>query len=303
MIADIADRCFGSHSTSTSHTRKASPVPNQIALNQWYPVVALPEIVDDLESLTYLLGEVVTYRRNSRGLAEASRLDGSVLPVRCDFGYLWTSLGDPPMGVFDEPASADADRRSSNSCTLGIYTSAPRAVENFIDMGHLPLIHAGLLGEMPYSEIVDYNLTVSKDEVLATQCLIYQPKESAAATSGVLVDYTFRVPHPTCALLYKTSPVDDQRPDIAGLFCQPMQSDVIRVHLWDARLDKTNSDGQIRRFGHTIIAQDRPVLENQMPRELPISRTQEIPVRSDKTGTAYRKWLYDMGWTYGVIRT
>jgi nitrite reductase/ring-hydroxylating ferredoxin subunit len=25
-------------------------------------------------------------------------------------------------------------------------------------------------------------------------------------------------------------------------------------------------------------------------------------VRSDRTATAYRRWLYDMGWTYGVIR-
>jgi len=299
-VSVITDHTPRAESSFGSAERHKSP-PDALAPNQWYPLAALVEITGH-DARTTLLGEPVNY-----GFAQdapdcsAWRDDGSRLPVRYDFGYLWVCLGEPPSRLFDEPVAAEPDRRMFNACTLGIYTSAPRAVENFIDMGHLPLIHAGLLGQMPYSEIIDYELKVSEHEIVASHCLIYQPKASAAATAGAMVDYTFRVPHPTCAFLYKSSPAHESRLDVAGLFCQPMQHDAIRVHLWDARLDDANDDTSIRRFGQTIIAQDRPVLENQVPKELPLTGL-ESPVRSDSCGTAYRRWLYEMGWSYGVLR-
>jgi len=273
---------------------------DDLALDQWYPLSALPEIPPGRTSTTMLLDRDVRYSIDEEAVPMAWRRSGEELPIREDYGYLWTCLGDAPEDLFHDPAVEETDRRSFNTCTFGILTSAPRAVENFLDMAHLPIVHAGLLGEMPYSEIVDYGLEVSDEEVLATKCWIYQPKASAASTTGMMVDYTFKVVHPTCAFLYKSSPVDEERLDVVGLFCQPVRSDFVRAHLWDARLDEHNTNTQVRRFGQTILAQDKPVLENQLPKELPLAG--EVPVRSDKTGAAYRRWLYDMGWTYGVIR-
>ena len=271
-----------------------------LALDQWYPVSALPEIEPDRISTTTLLDRKVTYAVDESGGPLAWSDTGERLPIRNDYGYLWVCLGQAPADLFFDPAVAEPDRRAFNTCTFGILTSAPRAVENFLDMAHLPIVHAGLLGEMPYSEIIDYGLEVTDDEVVATKCWIYQPKASAASTTGMMVDYTFKVVHPTCAFLYKSSPADEDRLDVVGLFCQPVRSDFVRAHMWDARLDELNTDTQVRRFGQTILAQDKPVLENQLPKELPL--TGEVPVRSDKTGAAYRRWLFDMGWTYGVIR-
>ena len=273
---------------------------DDLALDQWYPLAALAEITPHRRSITMLLDRDVEYAVDEQGRPRAWSDSGAELSVRDDYGYLWTCLGRPPDGLFHDPAVDEPDRRLMNSCTFGILTSAPRAVENFLDMAHLPIVHAGLLGEMPYSEIIDYGLEVTDDEVLATKCWIYQPMASAASTEGMMVDYTFKVVHPTCAFLYKSSPGYEERLDVVGLFCQPVRSDFVRVHLWDARLDEVNTTTQVRRFGQTIIAQDKPVLENQLPKELPLSG--EVPVRSDKTGAAYRRWLYDMGWTYGVIR-
>jgi len=217
------------------------------------------------------------------------------------FGYAWTTPGDPPAGLFDIPETAEPDRRTFNAGTFGIQTSPPRAVENFLDMGHLPFVHSGLLGEQPFTEIVDYRVEHQDVEIHAIDCLIFQPMASAASVSGQMVNYTFRVPHPLCALLYKTTPVDEARLDVIGLFVHPLRAERIRAHLFNSLLDASNTDGQIRRFQQSVLAQDKPILENQVPKRLPLDPDAEVPARSDRTSNAYRRWLGELGLTYGVI--
>ena len=50
------------------------------------------------------------------------------------------------------------------------------------------------------------------------------------AQSGQISEYTFRVPRPYCAVLYKTSPVDPSRMDVLAIFAQAMTEDWIRAH-------------------------------------------------------------------------
>ncbi|MCY3561145.1 MAG: aromatic ring-hydroxylating dioxygenase subunit alpha [bacterium] len=287
-----------------------------VALNQWYAVAALAEIPHGRVWRTELLGAPISLCVNGEGeplawltqdsLPEGAALGAapveSPLPVRADFGYAWTTVGDPPGELFDIPETAEPDRRTFNAGTFGIHTSPPRAVENFLDMGHLPFVHSGLLGEQPFTEIVDYRVEYQDLEIYAVDCLIFQPMATAASVSGQMVNYTFRVPHPLCALLYKTTPTDEARLDVIGLFVHPLRADYIRAHLFNSLLDATNSDGEIRRFQQSVIAQDKPILENQVPKRLPLDPEAEVPARSDKTSGAYRRWLGELGLTYGVIR-
>ena len=286
-----------------------------VALNQWYAIAALNEIPAGRVVRSELLGVPISYSVYGNGgavawLAQDSLPDGAQigstalearLPTRTDFGYLWTTVGEPDDGLFEIPEAAEPDRRVLNAGTLGIHTSGPRAIENFLDMGHLPFVHAGLLGEQPFTEIVDYQVEHRDGEIYALNCLIFQPKATAAATAGKLVNYTFRVPHPLCALLYKWTPVDETRLDVIGLFVHPLRDDQVRAHLFNCLLDETNTDRQIRRFQQTILSQDKPVLENQVPPQLPLDADSETPTRADGTSNAYRRWLSGLGMTYGVI--
>ena len=47
--------------------------------------------------------------------------------------------------------------------------------------------------------------------------------------------------------------------------------------------------------------QDKPILENQFPKRLPLDPRAEIPARSDASSLAYRRWLTAQGVTYGAI--
>jgi phenylpropionate dioxygenase-like ring-hydroxylating dioxygenase large terminal subunit len=66
-------------------------------------------------------------------------------------------------------------------------------------------------------------------------------------------------------------------------------------------LDDVTSRAEIRAFQQTIFGQDKPILEGQRPRRLPLDLRAELPVRCDALSIAYRRWLSARGVTYGVI--
>lgn len=266
-----------------------------VALHEWHPIAAVDEIPAEGAG-TLLLGEAITYTRTT-----VHRDDGSPCPTRTKFGFLWTSLGEPDHDVFDIPEANEADRRMISGGSILVATSAPRAVENFLDMGHFPYVHTGLLGAEPNTEVADYDVTVTDADVLATRCRFFQPQAAAMATGGQISEYTYRVPHPYCVLLHKSNPVDPSRMDIIALLNQPMTEEHIRAHNLLCLIDDASTDASIRRFQQTIFGQDKTILENQIPARLPLSPNAEIPVRADKSSTSYRRWLSAKGLVYGVI--
>jgi phenylpropionate dioxygenase-like ring-hydroxylating dioxygenase large terminal subunit len=60
------------------------------------------------------------------------------------------------------------------------------------------------------------------------------------------------------------------------------------------------SDEQISDFQDEIIKQDIPVVEAQRPELLPLDLQAELHLRSDRTAIAYRKWLRQLGMTFGT---
>ncbi|RVC10386.1 hypothetical protein ENZ74_16205, partial [Mesorhizobium sp. M7A.F.Ca.CA.002.15.2.1] len=56
-----------------------------------------------------------------------------------------------------------------------------------------------------------------------------------------------------------------------------------------------------RRFHQTILGQDKPILENQVPKRLPLDSRSEVPIRADAASAAYRRWLRERGLRYGVV--
>jgi phenylpropionate dioxygenase-like ring-hydroxylating dioxygenase large terminal subunit len=274
-----------------------------VIVDQWYAIVALPECSGTDGFTTTLLGAPIVCGVDDDGQPFARRTqaaDGAAeLPVRSDFGYLWTTLGEP-RELFAISEITEAGRRVFNAGTIGVHASGPRAVDNFLDMGHLPFVHAGVLGEQPHTEIVDYEVECFDGEIWARRCLILQPKAAAASRSAAMVAYDFRVPHPMCALLYKTTPGQTQR-DVLGLFTHPLCEDYVRVHLFNCVVDQVSTIAEIRHFQQEVLAQDKPILENQRPKLLPLTPQAEVPVRADQTGIVYRRWLGELGVTYGVI--
>jgi len=60
------------------------------------------------------------------------------------------------------------------------------------------------------------------------------------------------------------------------------------------------SDEEISGFQDEIIKQDIPVVESQRPELLPLDLQAELHLRSDRTVIAYRKWLRELGVSFGT---
>ena len=290
---------------------------NAAILDLWHPLVPSSEIQVGVVRELPLLGEKVSCLSTAPDVYRAWRTDpatpvGTVcepspateeLPILDRYGYLWTSLGVPNGDLFDVPEYDELDRRNIHAATIGVHCSAPRAIENFLDMGHFPYVHTGVLGIEPHTEVVDYDVhvDVETNELWATNCLFFQPVSATTSAGGAMVGYTYRVPHPYCTLLYKTSPLDESRMDVIGLFVRSVGPDRIEAHMILSLLDDSSTESVIRRFQQAIFAEDKPILENQHPKLLPLDPRAETPVRSDRLAIAYRQWLSDLGVNYGVI--
>lgn len=276
------------------------------ALDAWYVVAAVCELPVRAERRVKLLDSPVTVRREGGGevkawLGPSSR--GASLPCRQKFGYLWTTLGRPTRDIFDIPEYDEPDRRNMNAGSMGVHVSAPRAIENFLDMAHFAFVHTNYLGVEPFTQIKPYQVDVSADgeEIRATQCRAYQPRAALSAAQPYEVEYVYRVPHPYCALLYKALATDPTRQDVIGLLLQPVSEERTVAHMLISMLDDVHSDAAIRGYQQLIFSQDKPILENQLPKRLPLSLRTEISGRADASSSTYRHWLRDRRVCYGTI--
>jgi phenylpropionate dioxygenase-like ring-hydroxylating dioxygenase large terminal subunit len=292
-----------------------SPI-DPITRDLWQVVAATEEISVGIVEITLLLDTRIAITRDSAGLPVVWRASDEEtgdevdpetvldrLPAITGYGYIWTSLGTPTAELFPIPEYAEADRTNMSCGSIGIHVSAPRAVENFLDMGHFPYVHTDILGAEPHTEVKEYDVEVSeeRDEVLATKCKFIQPKAAKSAIGAMEVEYVYRVPHPFCSVLYKSCPEDESRRDVIAIFLQPMTEERCRAHLLQSMIDSTSTTTDLRRFQQTIFGQDKPILENQYPKRLPLDPRAETPIRADKSAIAYRRWLSQKGITYGTI--
>jgi phenylpropionate dioxygenase-like ring-hydroxylating dioxygenase large terminal subunit len=274
-----------------------------VILNQWHVIAPAEEAASQKSAV--LLGQEILLRVDGTGRphVRSTATGARELPAQIRYGYVWTSLGEPENDLFDIPQYSEPDRNNLHAVTVGIRVSAPRAVENFLDMGHFPFVHTGILGAEPHTEVREYKVEIdeARDEVVATECVMYQPLAAAASKAPAIIGYTYRVPHPYCSVLYKTSGEDPSRLDVVAIFVQPEGEEVIRAHFLLSLIDSHNSRTALRAFQQTILAQDKPILENQYPKRLPLDPRAETPIRADKTSIAYRRWLAGKRITYGVI--
>lgn len=226
------------------------------------------------------------------------------------YGLLWVRLNnsqglagaDRALPQF--AAEGDARLRKVNCGPYTVNTSAPRIVENFLDLSHFAFVHDGWLGTREAMAVPHYDVTPTATGVLATGCKAVQPRSSVHATGNALVEYTYEVVSPYAAVLTKvpeagTTAVADLRESIA-LFVCPITPETSLVWIRMAMNDFESPDQKLIDFQNTIFGQDLPILESQRPRRLPLQTGAEQHCAADRMSVAYRQFLVKTGITFGV---
>ena len=270
-------------------------------LNEWYPVGLVSQL-DRAGRQTALMGEPITVSLGDDGAAKVTGGNGRVLRACERYGHVWASLGAPEKDLFPIPEADQPGRRLVEIGVVRVRCSPLRAVENFLDIAHFPFVHTDILGSEPHTEVQNYKVEIREDadEVWATQVKFYQPQAAKSAAGGITTEYMYRVPAPTCSVLYKTCPPRPGEWDVITLFVQPLAEDLCDVWPWMALFDDDTPMTDLIHFQQTIFLQDRSILENQVPRLLPLDPGMEIPTRADLTSVAYRRWLKRHNYTYGA---
>lgn len=220
-------------------------------------------------------------------------------------GMVWVRLAP---GASPPPAFAPEEDPRLRKVACGPYdvdTSAPRVVENFLDLAHFGFVHEGSLGAREHPEVDDYRVEDTPTGVRVTGCRAFQPVSSIHATGGAVIDYGYEVTGPYAAVLTK-APSDPAAVAIEGfreaiaLFVCPTSEEACRVWFRLAMTDFASGEASMRAFQDAIFAQDAPIVASQRPKRLPLDPRAELHCAADKASAAYRRYLARAGVTYGT---
>lgn len=214
------------------------------------------------------------------------------------YGWIWVTFGQPQHSIATFP---EWDRPEYQKIFCGPYVfqaSAPRAIENFLDVAHFPFVHEGYLGDRDHAEMDDYQVITDANGITAEDIHIWQGNPDGTGV-GKKVTYTYRVFRPLNAYFVKTS--GDENGFAIYFVVTPV--DEFHSRGWMCMTMNYGHDipaDELRAFQDTVAGQDIPIVESQRPERLPLDLQAELHLKSDRTAIAYRKWLKELGLTFGT---
>ena len=233
----------------------------------------------------------------------------TVFEARERYGLVWVRLQAPQttLGSMDDvPVFAVGEDTAWRRVVCGPYelnTSAPRLVENFLDLSHFGFVHEGWLGERSHAQVDTGQVEEGAHGLSVASARAWQPRAYAGADEGAWIHYRYDVPHPFAAILRKDASEGDPVSNAIALFIRPSRDTACTAWFVMATLGDASSDQELIDFQDTVFAQDRPVVESQTPRTLPIGRTApvtEVHGPADRVSSAYRRYLKRLGITLGT---
>jgi len=236
------------------------------------------------------------------GFAPPASFAACAYEVRFAFGLAWVRLQPSDEAI---PAIDAVPERQVICGPFDVATSAPRVVENFLDTAHFGLVHEGSLGDRNRLEVPHYDVTLGPaDAPIVPHYRAWQPKSGAATDAGAWVDYRYEVLGPYSAVLVKQADGGDSTNpaprEAYALWTCPLTPESSRVWFTQFTSDAATPDETLRAFQTAIFMQDRPVIESQQPRRLPLEPGAELHCGADRLSVAYRRYLRKRGVTFGV---
>jgi phenylpropionate dioxygenase-like ring-hydroxylating dioxygenase large terminal subunit len=213
------------------------------------------------------------------------------------YGLIWVCLG---KAKGDPPGFSEADDSSFRKVHAGPYlfkAHGPRVIENFLDVGHFPFVHAGFLGDPSHTEVGDYEVETTPTGIIARDIAVWQPDPDGTGQSAKVL-YTYRVMRPLTAYFLKSH--KQQKFSILNCVTPVDERLSISWLIMALNYSPETTDDQLRSFQDVVSGQDIPIVESQRPELLPLDLQTELHLRSDRTAIAYRQWLSKIGLKYGT---
>jgi len=212
------------------------------------------------------------------------------------YGLIWVCMGEPSDDIPTLPEWEDPEFVNVHTGPYAFSAAGPRVVENVLDVTHFPFVHADFLGASSEPDKIGaYEVRREADGLRTSPIRVFQPVADHRRIP-VETTYTFWCPRPLIGYLMKT--IDEERRFSHFMPITPVND--VECILWvltSANYEKDDAEARIKARNDEIFAQDKVIVENQRPAQIPLDLKQELHVRADKLHVAYRRWLHDLGVT------
>ena len=269
-----------------------------VLVNDWHVVARSEDVGDGGVVGVRLLGDdLVVWRQNGAVMA---RVGDSAYAATEAHGLIWATLGrpdtaPPPYHEWDDP-----DFRHVLGGPYTIGASAPRVIENFLDATHFPFVHEGILGDRDHTEVGDYNVETTPDGVTARDLNTWTPNPDGSGEAK-MAQWLYRVLRPLTAYIGLSVPGGGPERYTMYFAVTPVDEHNSVGWMWNSmNYNHDMSDEEFEAYIDEIVLQDIPIVESQRPELLPLDLQAELHLRADKTAVAYRRWLRELGLTFGT---
>jgi phenylpropionate dioxygenase-like ring-hydroxylating dioxygenase large terminal subunit len=232
------------------------------------------------------------------GAAIPPKLKLQTYPTLERYGLVWTRLvndGAKILPEFDEWIDPDYLQVLPDSVEL--EASAGRQVEGFLDVGHFAFVHVETFGDRTNPEVPTYSVTPTANGFQAdyVSTVSNYPKHlQHLDPPGFKWRRRFDVFLPFTAKLSVFFPKDG-RLHILNAAC-PVSARKTRVFVPICRnFDKDAPLQDTLDFNHQVFAEDKVMVEQQYPEDLPIDLQEEVHIRADRSSIIYRQKLAALG--------
>ncbi|MGF6570987.1 phenylpropionate dioxygenase-like ring-hydroxylating dioxygenase large terminal subunit [Paraburkholderia sp. GAS333] len=220
------------------------------------------------------------------------------------YGLVWVSLGGgteplPSFPDWDDPAFQQILPPS-----IDINASAGRQTEGFIDVAHFAWIHHDSFADRHNPVVPQYSVERRDGGMRAEYVSTVSnfPKSMQhRAPDGFLWRRHFEVDVPFFARLTVQFP-ENGRLSILNA-ASPVSARKTRLFVPIVRnFDKDLPLDDVYAFNRQVFEEDRAIVEQQRPEDLPIDRTAEAPILADRSSGAYRRALAEIGLGQAYVR-
>ncbi len=125
-----------------------------------------------------------------------------VFQVSERFGVIWVCFGQAAGPMPEFPDCGRCGISGAAGWAVPVSGFGPRLIENFLDVAHLGIVHAGLLGDPGRSDIQDYEVAMGSRGPEAREIRVWQPNPDGTGAGGY-VSYHYEVLGPLTASFLK----------------------------------------------------------------------------------------------------
>jgi phenylpropionate dioxygenase-like ring-hydroxylating dioxygenase large terminal subunit len=199
------------------------------------------------------------------------------------YGAVWLCLDEPAAPIPPFPAAEydDPTWHTFFSFSERWNTSAARVLENFADWSHIPFVHDRILGSHDLPRVTPSDVEEREDEHGFSIRYSYEQIDQSEiyGDGGALsVRREFVIYLPFMAHLYKIRPTGERT--LLSMALCPHGPKQTTLYLWISRdSDFDRPDDEYRQFSLDVFAQDRAVVETQLPEQIPVDLKQELHIK------------------------